>query len=54
MIEKFVHGHNLNGEGSGLRLSIAKTVIEFHDGELELLSEDQGTCAHIKLPLQVD
>ena len=54
VLERFVHGHNPNGEGSGLGLSIAKTVIELHDGVLELLSEDQGTCAHIKLPLQVD
>ena len=54
VLERFVHGHNPNGEGSGLGLSIAKTVIELHDGELELLSEGQGTCAHIKLPLQVD
>ena len=54
VLERFVHGHNPNGESSGLGLSIAKTVIELHDGELELLSEGQGTCAHIKLPLQVD
>ena len=53
VLERFVHGHNPNGEGSGLGLSIAKTVIELHNGELELLSEGQGTCAHIKLPLQV-
>ena len=53
VLERFVHGHNPNGESSGLGLSIAKTVIELHDGELELLSEGQGTCAHIKLPLQV-
>ena len=54
VLERFVHGPDSNGEGSGLGLSIAKTVIELHDGVLELLSEDQGTCAHIKLPLQVD
>ena len=54
VLERFVHGPDSNGEGSGLGLSIAKTVIELHDGELELLSEGQGTCAHIKLPLQVD
>ena len=53
VLERFVHGPDSNGEGSGLGLSIAKTVIELHDGELELLSEGQGTCAHIKLPLQV-
>ncbi len=54
VLERFVHGPDSNGEGSGLGLSIAKTVIELHDGELELLSEGQGTCAHIKLPLRVD
>ncbi len=54
VLERFVHGSDTNGEGSGLGLSIAKTVIELHDGELELLSEGQGTCAHIKLPLLVD
>ena len=54
VLERFVHGPDSNGEGSGLGLSIAKTVIELHDGELELLSEDQGTCAHIILPLQAD
>ena len=53
MLERFVHGPGSNGEGSGLGLSIAKTVIELHDGELEILSEGQGTCVHIKLPLQV-
>lgn len=51
VLERFVHGPDSNGEGSGLGLSIAKTVIELHGGVLELLSEDQGTCAHIKLPL---
>ena len=54
VLERFVHGPDSNGEGSGLGLSIAKTIIELHDGVLELLSEDQGTCAHIKLPLQVN
>ena len=54
VLERFVHGPDSNGEGSGLGLSIAKTVIELHDGELELLSEDQGIRAHIKLPLQAD
>ena len=54
VLERFVHGSDTNREGSGLGLSIAKTVIELHDGELELLSEGQGTCAHIKLPLRVD
>ena len=54
VLERFVHGPDSNGEGSGLGLSIAKTVIELHDGVLELLSKDQGTCAHIKLPLQVN
>ena len=54
VLERFVHGPDSNGEGSGLGLSIAKTVIELHGGVLELLSEDQGTCAHIKLPLQVN
>ena len=53
MLERFVHGPGSNREGSGLGLSIAKTVIELHDGELEILSEGQGTCVHIKLPLQV-
>ena len=53
VLERFVHGHNPNGESSGLGLSIAKTIIELHDGELEILSEDQGTCVHIKLPFQV-
>lgn len=52
VLERFVHGPDSNGEGSGLGLSIAKTVIELHGGVLELLSEDQGTCAHIKLPLK--
>jgi len=54
VLERFVHGPDSNGEGSGLGLSIAKTVIELHDGVLELLSKDQSTCAHIKLPLQVN
>ena len=53
MLERFVHGPGSNGEGSGLGLSIAKTVIELHDGEFEILSEGQVSCVHIKLPLQV-
>jgi signal transduction histidine kinase len=36
-------------EGSGLLgLPVAKTIVELHDGELELISEGQGTCVHIK------
>ncbi|HIL43401.1 MAG TPA: sensor histidine kinase [Gammaproteobacteria bacterium] len=52
VLERFVHGPDTNGEGSGLGLPIAKTIVELHDGELELISEGQGTCVHIKLPLQ--
>jgi signal transduction histidine kinase len=51
VLERFVHGPDTNGEGSGLGLSIAKTIVELHDGELELLSEGQGTRVHIKIPL---
>ena len=51
VLERFVHGPDTNGEGSGLGLSIAKTIIELHGGELELLSEGQGTRVHIKIPL---
>ena len=49
MYERFTHGPSATG-GSGLGLSIAKTIIELHDGELEIVSDNQGTCAKIQLP----
>ena len=46
-------GSESNKEGSGLGLSITKTIIELHDGELAITSDSQGTCLSIKLPLQL-
>ena len=50
---RFFHGSESNKEGSGLGLSITKTIIELHDGELAITSDSQGTCLSIKLPLQL-
>ena len=50
---RFFHGSESNKEGSGLGLSITKTIIELHDGELDITSDSQGTCLSIKLPLQL-
>jgi len=43
-LERFVLGTNTNGEGSGLGLSIEKLLLSCMMGELEPLSENQGTC----------
>ena len=50
---RFFHGSESNKEGSGLGLSITKTIIELHDGELDITSDSQGTRLSIKLPLQL-
>ena len=50
---RFFHGSESNKEGSGLGLSITKTIIELHGGELDITSDSQGTRLSIKLPLQL-
>jgi signal transduction histidine kinase len=44
-----------NTEGSGLGLFIVKNIIEAHDGELTVESEDgAGTCFNISLPTRTE
>ena len=45
------HDTETNSHGSGLGLSIAKTIIELHEGELTLTSNKKGTSLIISLPL---
>ena len=42
---------NLVTQGAVLGLSIAKTVIELHDGELNLNSDNNGTSPSIVIPI---
>jgi len=51
VFDRFFHNSEDNNGGSGLGLSIAKTIIELHDGELTLTSDSLGTCISIELPL---
>ena len=51
VFDRFFHNSENNNGGSGLGLSIAKTIIELHDGELTLTSDSLGTCISIELPL---
>jgi signal transduction histidine kinase len=39
------------GEGTGLGLSITKKILEAHNGNIELLDQDQGTTFQINLPI---
>jgi len=42
-------------KGSGLGLSIAKELLELHDGSIELISEQgQGTIFTLRLPVKGD
>jgi signal transduction histidine kinase len=55
VFERFFRGdiaHNREQEGSGLGLSIARSIVEAHMGEIryETLSEDL-TCLTVELPL---
>ncbi len=48
---KFARGSNANARGSGLGLSIARSVVEDHGGTLELHSRlGEGTTSAIALP----
>ncbi|NDY93770.1 sensor histidine kinase [Ideonella livida] len=40
-------------DGSGLGLSIARTLAQAHGGQLHLESNDLGTCAVLRLPLAI-
>ncbi|MDA8981722.1 sensor histidine kinase [Candidatus Thioglobus sp.] len=50
VFDRFFYDSEANIHGSGLGLSIAKTIIELHDGSLTLTSDNKGTCLTIKLP----
>jgi len=50
VFDRFFHDSESSNTGSGLGLSIAKTVIELHDGELNLNSDSNGTSLSIVIP----
>lgn len=48
---KFERGRNQRDTGAGLGLSLVKSLIEMHGGQVELTSEvDRGTAVTIRLP----
>ena len=51
IFDRFFHDSETNSYGSGLGLSIAKTIIEFHEGKLTLTSDHEGTSLNIILPI---
>ena len=51
VFDRFFHDSDSSNTGSGLGLSIAKTVIELHDGELNLNSDNNGTSLSIVIPI---
>jgi len=51
VFDRFFHDSELNSYGSGLGLPIAKTVIELHDGNLILTSNEKGTSLNIQIPI---
>ena len=51
VFDRFFHDSESSNTGSGLGLSIAKTVIELHDGKLNLNSDSNGTSLSIVIPI---
>ena len=51
VFDRFFHDSEAKSQGSGLGLSIAKTIIELHEGNLTLNSNKKGTSLIISLPL---
>jgi len=51
VFDRFFHDSESSNTGSGLGLSIAKTVIELHDGKLNLNSHNNGTSLSIVIPI---
>ena len=51
VFDRFFHDSESSNTGSGLGLSIAKTVIEIHDGKLNLNSDNNGTSLSIVIPI---
>ena len=51
VFDRFFQDSELNSYGSGLGLPIAKTVIELHDGNLILTSNEKGTSLNIQIPI---
>ena len=51
VFDRFFHDSEAKSQGSGLGLSIAKTIIELHEGNLTLNSNKKGTSLTIGLPL---
>jgi two-component system, OmpR family, sensor kinase len=52
VFERFYSGKDRNVPGSGLGLAIVKSVVELHQGQVEITSmPGQGACVSIRLPL---
>jgi signal transduction histidine kinase len=52
VFERFYRGKDRNVPGSGLGLAIVKSVVELHQGQVEITSlPGQGACVSIRLPL---
>ena len=51
VFDRFFHDSELNSYGSELGLPIPKTVIELHDGNLILTSNEKGTSLNIQIPI---
>lgn len=50
LFERFTRGVDDSSNGCGLGLAIAKSITEHHQGQLDIISDETGTCATLILP----